>query len=540
MERWCDGSLEIIPVADPIDAQKVLNVMRSAQDRLAIVITDGIGGVSFLEHIHVRYANAMLALLTAGGGSGRDYIVELDMSLESLEKELEDLFFKWNPSNPRVVVEGSTGTRDGSALRHFLYRTGVPYVWDNRTHSQELAVYIDGVRINPPTPSRLYVALGIIPAPSHVEKNYPYDLVVVGGGPAGLSAALSASLVGFSTLVIEAQRPGGTATTSINLIQNYLGFPGGLAGTRLAKLALEQMAALNIDWQSSYSARALRKSSGGRYEIQVGSSSDDFVSAGTVLLACGQKPTRLDLGEEQHTEERFLNRGVYYGAVPSDRLIEVNRDVVIVGGGDSAGQAALLFAKGGSNSIAIVAQNGLTMAKPLREEVRSQVPDPIRVFTGVVTGFAGAEHLTTVGVTAKNFAMDFISATSAYISIGGDPNTKWLKGSGVDLDNGYVKTDIHLGRSAHQQTVLPFETSLPGVFAAGDVRVNSSRRVGQAVGQGAAAVASMERYVRENPRVLVDPKSTARLILDILDVVDTLDVAARRKLKEWFIRRLSQ
>ncbi|MEU5252749.1 NAD(P)/FAD-dependent oxidoreductase [Streptomyces longwoodensis] len=488
----------------------------------------------------MRYANAMLALPTSGGGSGRDYIVELDMSLESLEKELEDLFFKWVPSNSRVVVEGSTGTRDGSALRHFLYRTGVPYVWESRAHSQELAVYIDGVRINPPTPSRLYVALGIIPAPIHVEKNYPYDLVVVGGGPAGLSAALSASLVGFSTLVIEAQRPGGTATTSINLIRNYLGFPGGLAGTRLAKLALEQMAALNIDWQSSYAARALRKSSGGRYEIQVGSNSDDFVSAGTVLLACGQKPTRLTLGEEQHTEERFLNRGVYYGAVPSDRLIEVDKDVVIVGGGDSAGQAALLFAKGGSKSIAIVAQNGLTMAKPLREEVRSQVPDPIRVFTGVVTGFAGAEHLTTVRVAAKNLETDFISATSAYISIGGDPNTRWLEGSGVDLDNGYVKTDVHLGWGAHQQTVLPFETSLPGVFAAGDVRVNASRRVGQAVGQGAAAVASMERYVRENPRVLVDPQSTARLLLDILDVVDTLDVAARQKLKQWLIRRLVQ
>ncbi|MFE5557608.1 NAD(P)/FAD-dependent oxidoreductase [Streptomyces sp. NPDC056544] len=506
--------------------------MRSARERLAIVISDEIGGVSLLQQIHMTHANTMLALLSGEPGTGHDYITELDMSPESLEEALEELFFTWKPPNPRVTISGQAGEREGRSLRRFLYLNGVPYLWKDGTQSRELTAHVDGTPITHPTPSQLYVALGIIPPPNH-QLDYPYDLVVVGGGPAGLSAALSASLVGFSTLVIEAQRPGGTATTSINLIQNYLGFPGGLAGTRLAKLALEQLATLDIDWRSSYSARALKGVDGGRYEIQIGENPDDAVTAGMVLLACGQNPKRLIFGEARRTEELFLDRGIYYSAVPSDRLVEVGKDVVIVGGGDSAGQTALMFAKGGSRSIAIVARGGLTMAKPLKEEVRSLSPKLIKLFTGEVTEFSGAEHLAVVDVKAKVLGWEFeltIPATSAYIHAGGEPNTKWLTDSGIDLDDdGYINTDVHLNHAKGERRALPFETNLPGVFAAGDVRVNSLRRVGQAVGQGTAAVASMERYVKEHPQVLADPRSTARLLIDILGLTQGLQRWVKRR-----------
>ncbi|MGW1859854.1 NAD(P)/FAD-dependent oxidoreductase [Streptomyces collinus] len=323
------------------------------QEQLAIVITDEIGGVSLLQDVRAGHAHTKLALLTAEKGKEIDNIIQLDMSPDALEVALEELFFAWNPPNPRVRVTGHSSGREGRFLRRFLYLNGISYDWDKAARSKDIAVYIDGVATPRPTPSRLYAALGIIPAPKH-PPNYPYDVVVVGGGPAGLSAALSASLVGFSTLVIEAQRPGGTATTSINLIRNYLGFPDGVAGTRLAKLALEQLGALEIDWRSSYSAHTLRETGDGRYQIQVGKHPDDAVSAGMVLLSCGQVPNRLSLGEAQWTEERFLNKGVYYGVEPSDRLGELGRDVIVVGGGDSAGQAALMFAKGGSKSVALI------------------------------------------------------------------------------------------------------------------------------------------------------------------------------------------
>lgn len=353
MERWCDGSLNIIPVADEVDAHKAIDRIQSVQEQLAIVITDEIGGVSLLQDVRAGHAHTKLALLTAEKGKEIDNIIQLDMSPDALEVALEELFFAWNPPNPRVRVTGHSSGREGRFLRRFLYLNGISYDWDKAARSKDIAVYIDGVATPRPTPSRLYAALGIIPAPKH-PPNYPYDVVVVGGGPAGLSAALSASLVGFSTLVIEAQRPGGTATTSINLIRNYLGFPDGVAGTRLAKLALEQLGALEIDWRSSYSAHTLRETGDGRYQIQVGKHPDDAVSAGMVLLSCGQVPNRLSLGEAQWTEERFLNKGVYYGVEPSDRLGELGRDVIVVGGGDSAGQAALMFAKGGSKSVALI------------------------------------------------------------------------------------------------------------------------------------------------------------------------------------------
>ncbi|MFF9776664.1 NAD(P)/FAD-dependent oxidoreductase [Streptomyces sp. NPDC013978] len=535
MERWCDGSLEIVPVAGEIDARKAINRMQSTQDRLAIVLSDEIGGVSLLQYIHMSHANTQLALLDSEKGRRNDYIVQLDMSPDALEVALEELFFAWNPPNPRVRVTGPPGEREGHFLRRFLYLNGIPYAWLDITQSEEITVYVDGATIPHPTPSQLYAALGIIPAPKHSLK-YPYDLVVVGGGPAGLSAALSASLVGFSTLVIEAQRPGGTATASINLIRNYLGFPGGVAGTRLAKLALEQLATLEIDWRSSHSAHALRQTGDGRYEIRVGKHPDDVVSAGMVLLACGQIPDRLPLGEAQWTEERLLNRGVYYGAEPSDRLVELGRDVVVVGGGDSAGQAALMFAKGGSKSVALVAHEGPTMSKTLWDEVKDYAPGLIQTYWGNITEFSGTDSLNKVLVKGRWYDVP-ISATSAYINIGGTPNTTWLDDSGIELGDGYIRTDIYLADSLRQQEALPFETSLPGVFAAGDVRVNSSRRVGQAVGQGTAAVASMERYIRKNPQVLADPESTAHLLLDIEDFDNPL---GRRGFKQWLLRLLSQ
>ncbi|MFE2548486.1 NAD(P)/FAD-dependent oxidoreductase [Streptomyces sp. NPDC059355] len=233
-----------------------------------------------------------------------------------------------------------------------------------------------------------------------------------------------------------------------------------------------------------------------------------------ILLACGSKPHTLKLAKGK---ERIPNRGVYYSALPCDQQREKGKTVVIIGGGDSAGQAALQFAERSSRVI-IVAREGFdAMSQALQDSVRKNRKINTDYFGYEVAEFIGEQQLEAVMVRKtggdKASSRRQIKTTSAYVLIGGDPDTAWVGHRAgphservAQTRKHYIKTDVYLRPHG---TKLPFETSLNGVFAAGDVRVNSLRRVGQAVGQGAAAVASMERYASNNPRILIDKKSLA-------------------------------
>ncbi|MFJ9099516.1 NAD(P)/FAD-dependent oxidoreductase [Streptomyces sp. NPDC102405] len=424
------------------------------------------------------------------------------------EREVERLFFRWNPSYPQITFTGDSTTCDALRLRRFLLLNGTSYVWNHTGETLVMASNRD--RVVDPGIGDLCDALQIFPPPKRKLHEHRYDLVVVGAGPAGLSAAVSAAANGLSTLVIEAQQPGGCAVTSINLIRNYLGFPAGISGTRLIKLAVEQVKHLGIDLCPTVTANALQRSGDGRFIIAVeGTEATRQVYGGMVLLACGQDSRRLfpENKIELSKQEQFIRMGsVQYNAEKADALREMSGPIVIIGGGESAGRAALLFKECGAVPTLIARE--VKMNSALRRELNKE---RVAIKPGdEILGFDGEDQLRGVRV-ALGETVEVIPAKMVYVMMGGKPNTAWLNDAestvSIQFKGEYVRTDAHCSPET-----LPFETSERGVFAVGDMRVNAQRRVGQAVGQGVAAVASMEQYLNTGDRwraVLQDPDSPA-------------------------------
>ncbi|MFJ9151734.1 FAD-dependent oxidoreductase [Streptomyces sp. NPDC102270] len=525
---WSHSDLDVIAVASESEAYSAIYGKPKAQELIAIVIADekliDDDGELFLLGIRRKFPGASLALLTMRDDASSDGIRRVSSSPISLREAIKPLYTSWSPRKPSVVIAGPKGSSRADELTDFLYRNAAIYDWSDESGS-EISVTIGSKRCKNWTLEDLFKELRIFPDPKHLI-DHPYDVVIVGAGPAGLSAALSASVnAGFSTLLIESHAPGGSAATSINPIDNYLGFPDGISGLALTSRAIRQVSDLStVDFMPMLRARLIKHDKGphghGRYLVGTTNSSTGQyveVSAGMVLLACGMQPHKLDL--------KLPQRGVYYAALPCDQLRERGKDVVVVGGGNSAGMAALQFAAE-SRSVYIVAAKGFDlMSQAIQEEIATKKNIEILPQHRVI-GFGGKEQLTYVKVRGDRDPtgkVRKINTTSAYILIGGKPDTKWLHPDAdtqamgaekVDLTRAWcIKTDHFL---RYHRGKLSFETSLPGVFAAGDVRVNALRRIGQAAGQGAAAIASMETYAAEHSKILRDETSPAYTRFSIL------------------------
>ncbi|MGW1917479.1 NAD(P)/FAD-dependent oxidoreductase [Streptomyces sp. NPDC002076] len=525
------SNLEVVPVASKYDAYATIGAIAEHGGYLAAAIADETlvddTGENLLRGLHERYPTAASAIL-APPHSGHDpSVYVMSGKPERLRTDVNKLQSKSRPPHPRVAVIGPEGSQLADEILAILHRTLTPSkrVIRNEEH---ITVKIDGTNeeLIDPHPGEIFKALRLVRDPKR-PLDHPYDLIIVGAGPAGLSAALNASVnVGLSTLIIENQIPGGIATTSINPIDNYLGFPQGVSGPALAQLALEQVANLDlVDFLPTLEAQGIKKAAHGRYLVEAldqmrGEKID--LNAGMILLACGSRPHELKLAKGK---EHYPDRGVYYSALPCDQEREKDKIVVIIGGGDSAGQAALQFAKK-SRKVVMVAQDGFDrMSQALQNSIRENSKIDTEGYFGYkVVEFMGARQLEAIKVRKANGSRSLktreIRAASAYVLIGGDPDTAWVGKKAAphcervaQTQKKYIKTDVYLKPHG---TKLPFETSLDGVFAAGDVRVNSLRRVGQAVGQGAAAVASMERYASNNPRILVDRDSPAYTRFNVL------------------------
>lgn len=237
-----------------------------------------------------------------------------------------------------LQLEGPHETVRAIRLRWFLLRHGIPYQWIPREGGPDIAAKVRSGKEFNPTASNLYIELGLIKTPT--RSDHKYDLVVVGAGPAGLSAAISASAnAGLSTLVIGGEYPGGNAVMSINLIENYLGFPGGVTGTKLLKLAVAQAAQLKVDIRPNWTAARLRKdpTNSRRYLIDVKTGNGgEVASAAMVLLACGRQPKSIfnnPDSPEALSEQQFTASGeVQYGMEKCDAATAAGTEVVIVGG----------------------------------------------------------------------------------------------------------------------------------------------------------------------------------------------------------------
>jgi thioredoxin reductase (NADPH) len=314
-----------------------------------------------------------------------------------------------------------------------------------------------------------------------------YDVVVVGGGPAGLSAAVYAESEGLRTALIEPTAMGGQAGTS-SMIRNYLGFPRGISGAELAARAFDQAILFGTEMIYGHAAASLRVDGDLRI-VQLADGTD--VPARAVVIATGVSYRTLDIP----SLEPFNGVGVYYGAAISEAVALAGREVFVVGGGNSAGQAAVYLAKFASR-VTILVRDG-SLAQSMSEYLVTEIdatPNIGLMRRVEVVGAAGDGRLETIDVRDRaSGAVDTLPAAALFILIGAEPFTQWLPSDVARDDWGFVTT----GPSEEAPSRLPFESTLPGVFAVGDVRRDSTKRVASAVGEGAVCVRVVHEYLAD-------------------------------------------
>jgi thioredoxin reductase (NADPH) len=411
-----------------------------------------------------------------------------------------------NRASASLRVVGSRFSPELLRIREFLARNRIPHEWlDPERDSTverllrefavtpgELPVVIaSGSVLRHLTPGVLaqYLGLTIDSLPERC-----FDLLVVGAGPAGLAAAVYGASEGLRTLVVEMVAVGGQAAGS-SRIENYLGFPTGISGGDLTQRAVVQAEKFGAHLTSPCAAASLREAAG---HLVVRLSDGTEVAGRAVIVASGASYRRLDAARLAD----FEGNGVYYAATEMEARLCAGSPVVVAGGGNSAGQAALFLAASGSPVTVVIRGHdlGASMSRYLVDRIEAEARIDVRTNTRI-TALDGDSTLTSVRVTTEG--VDAVLPCAALFSfIGADPSTGWLSGCAVLDEHDFVLTDRSLGEEhlagrweALGRRPLPFETSYPGLFAAGDVRAGSTKRVAAAVGEGSAAVRSVHEYL---------------------------------------------
>jgi thioredoxin reductase (NADPH) len=409
------------------------------------------------------------------------------------------------PSFEGIRIVGPRWATRSHELRDLLTRMGIPHGWyqagsaAGRRLLEEagedgsrlpVVVFHSGQVFIDPSDAELAQALGFGTSPGAGS----YDLIVVGAGPAGLAAAVYAASEGLDTLVVEPQVAGGQAGTS-TMIRNYLGFPRGIGGGDLANRALEQAWLFGANLVLSQRATGLR-ADGRRRLVRLSAGRE--VAAGAVVVASGVSWRRLGVPKL----EALVGAGVFYGAAGAEARAMEGQDVFVVGAGNSAGQAALHLAKYAASVTMLVRGPDLAanMSDYLVRELEHAPNVAVRLDTEVVDGLGG-HRLEGLALARRGGATEEVAAAALFVMIGGEPRTDWLAGVARD-DRGYILTGHDLlgpdGGPAGWPLARPpllLETSIPGVFAAGDVRHRSVKRVASAVGEGAVAVQLVHQYL---------------------------------------------
>jgi thioredoxin reductase (NADPH) len=414
-------------------------------------------------------------------------------------------------AQPAIKIYGTRGSAACYSIRDFLHRSDVPFQWIDLTSHQQaraqaqvsaledqrlpICEFPDGTRIERATVRQVLEKLGWYRNPSREE----YDLAIYGAGPAGLSAAVYGASEGLKTVVIERYAVGGQAGSSPK-IENYLGFPEGISGADLAERAREQAC--------RFGAELLVARAGVRGEVVAGKGIG-YLEDGTKIIArasvCATGVDYRKLGLPN--EDRLFGAGVYYGAGASEAMLCSRQEVYLAGGGNSAGQAALHFARYAARVNMIVRDDSLKayMSDYLIERIGNE--PKINVLTNTeVTALHGERTLEAITLKNNKTGEEWKAQTSwLFLCLGGVPQTQWAAEAGVLCDSGgYIITgpDLMTNDKRPESWVLDrnpldMETSLPGVFAAGDVRHGSIKRCASAVGEGARTIASVHRYLAD-------------------------------------------
>ncbi len=412
-----------------------------------------------------------------------------------------------------MYVVGHRLEPEDHRLRDFLTRAAQPHEFYEAGSPQaeavlakagargvELPVVIDGDDVYPGTSvQRLAESWNVYARPARAH----YDLMIVGAGPAGLAAAVYGASDGLSTAVAEQDLPGGQAGHT-SMIENFFGFVEGIGGAELARLAGRQAERFGAELLILNGIVDAHFEPGKPAWARL--SSGDEVTSDIVLVSCGMVWRRLELDGI----DELLDHGVYYGAGRSEAIQCAGEDVMVVGAGNSAGQAVMNLASAGARVHMIVRGDSLSksMSAYLVERIEKHPGIEVRLRSRVTELHAAAGRLREVSVESADGAADRIAVTALFICIGGIPRTGWAAGSGVRTDDaGFILTGPDLLENGHRpegwpldRDPLALETSLPGLFAAGDVRHGSTKRVAGAVGEGAMAVTLAYRRLDELQR----------------------------------------
>ncbi|MDV6231003.1 FAD-dependent oxidoreductase [Rhodococcus sp. IEGM 1370] len=510
--------------AGALDALKELALRGTP---VAILLADyrmpQMSGMEFLEQAMDIFPTARRILLTAYADTDAAIdainVVDLDYYLlkpwdppeEKLYPVLDAQLEAWCAYDHRAVedtkIVGHRWSARSSEIREFLARNQLPYRWymsDEAEGARLLAaagvddgrlpvvITTEGAALIEPSDAELGDRLGLTVSPSEEF----YDLVVIGGGPAGLGAALYGASEGLRTTLIERTATGGQAGQS-SRIENYLGFPDGVSGAQLAERARRQALKFGAEVVTTQDVVGLEANGAAR---TVRFADGRSISAQTIILSTGVAYRRLDAPGI----DDFTGRGVFYGSAMTEAARCAEQDVYIVGGANSAGQAAVYLSRGAKSVTILIRATSLeaSMSYYLIKQIEENPKISVRPCTEVV-GVAGDGHLESI--TLHNRATEETTTVDAqylFLFIGAAPRTEWLDGVLVRDEHGFVVTGPDLvvdgrGPAGWTPARLPhhLETSVPGVFAAGDVRSDSAKRVASAVGEGAMAVMLVHRYL---------------------------------------------
>ena len=512
--------------------QSALDTLAKVQERgdpVALFLVDQrmpkMSGVEFLEEARDMFPDAKRALLTAYADTDAairainnrvlDYYLQKpwDPPEERLYPTLDDLLEDWQasyrPPFEGIRLVGHRWSPKSFVLRDFLGRNQVAYQWVDVRAGEEsesapvgveldgkklpLVVLPDGTELEEPETLEVAESIGLS---TQAEKPF-YDVIIIGAGPAGLATAVYGASEGLRIVMIEREAPGGQAGTS-SRIENYLGFPSGLSGADLARRGVTQAKRFGVEILTPQEVRGVRVED--PYRI-VELSDGNELSCHALVITTGVSYRMLDAPGL----DKFAGAGVYYGASMSEARSCENEEIFIVGGANSAGQAAVYFAGFANKVTMLVRANSLgkSMSQYLVDQIEEIENIEVRTNT-TVAGVDGEDSLQTVTVENGNGEQESLGGTSIFLFIGAEPRTDWLDGV-VERDaRGYIPVGLDLMKNGKKpegwkldRDPYWLETNVPGIFASGDVVKGSTKRIAYGVGGGAIAVQLVHQYLSE-------------------------------------------
>ena len=520
----------VIGSGSPEGALDLLKQLKLRSDSVALLLADQrmprLDGVHFLQEAMRIYPDAKRALLTAYADTTAAigaineasihyfFMKPWDPPAEHLYPQLDDLLEDWNashhPAYSGIRVLGTRWSPRSYELRDFLARNHVPYQWiDTEISASDpetkllleslgkdakclpVVLFPDGTKLLQCAPTAVAEKVGLR---TRAQTNF-YDLAIIGGGPAGLAAAVYGASEGLKTVMVEREAPGGQAGMS-SRIENYLGFPSGLSGGDLARRAVAQAQRFGVE---IIAAEATGIRIEGPYRIIKLVDGSEF-SCHALMIATGVQWRRLDAPGI----DRLQGAGVYYGGGATEAIACKDETVYVVGGANSAGQAAMNFAKYAQRVVILVRGSSLssTMSQYLIDQIK--VTPNIQVWAHAsIAEVHGDTHLEEISVMCSDTGkIERVPANSIFIFIGALPKSDWLAGVVERDDRGFLLTGPDLvvdGKPPKGWSLerLPFllETNVPGIFAVGDVRHGSVKRVASGVGEGSVAVQFIHQYL---------------------------------------------